>query len=122
MEVLECRGRKVKISKGSITVKTDSDKTCGIVRDIISLHDIQPNKQSVYYTELRKKGLNAMQIGLRNIIIKDNTIYFFKNIKSKLFHEKYGYILDEKEKEEERDEVYRNIEKMGYVVIKCIYT
>ncbi len=83
MEILACRGHKVKISRGSITVKTDDGKTCGVVRNIISLYDIQPNKQCVFYGELKRKGLNSMKIGLDNIIIKDDTLYFFQKYKQK---------------------------------------
>lgn len=122
MEILECKGRKIKISRGSITVKSDDGKTCGIVRNIISLYNIQPNKQVVFYGELRRKGLNSMKIGLDNIIIKDDILYFFRNIKSKLFHEKYGYFSDEeKRKAKEEDTLYKQIAEAGYDVIECVF-
>lgn len=122
MEILDCRGRKVKINSGSITAKDDDNKTCGIVRNIVSLYNIQPNKQCVFYGELRSKGLDSMKIGLDNIIIKDDTLYFFRNIKSKLFHEKYGYFSDdEKRKVVEEDALYKQIIEAGYDVIECIF-
>ena len=122
MEILECKGRKVKISRGSITVKSDDGKTCGIVRNIVSLYNIQPNKQYVFYAELRRKGLDSMKIGLNNIIIKENTLYFFRNIKGKLFHEKYGYFSDEERRNaEEQEALYNQIAEAGYSIIECIY-
>lgn len=122
MDILECRGHNVKISKGSITVKSEDGKTCGIVRNIVSLYNIQPNKQVVFYGELRRNGLNSMKIGLDNIIIKDDTLYFFRNIKSKLFHEKCGYFSDEERRNaEEQDALYKQIVESGYSVIECIY-
>lgn len=122
MEILGCRGRKVKISRGSITVKTDDGKTCGIVRNIVSLYNIQPNKQCSFYGELKHKGLDSMKIGLDNIIIKDDTLYFFRNIKSKLFHEKNGYFSDdEKRSMEEQEALYKQVTEAGYDVIECIF-
>lgn len=122
MEILECRGRKVKISRGSITVKGDNGKTCGVVRNIISLYNIQPNRQFRFYDELRHKGLNSMKIGLDNIIIKDDTLYFFRNISRKLFYEKYGcFSEDEKRSAEEQEILYKQITEAGYNVIECIY-
>ena len=35
-EIKDCIGKKVKISKGSITIKTEDGKTCGVVRNIVS--------------------------------------------------------------------------------------
>jgi hypothetical protein len=43
-EIKDCIGKRVKISKGSITIKNDEGKTCGVVRNTISLYDMQPNK------------------------------------------------------------------------------
>ena len=122
MEILDCRGRKVKVSKGSITVKDDNGKTCGVVRNIVSLYNIQPNRQFEFYNELKHKGLDSMEIGLDNIIIKDDTLHFFRNIRGKLFHKKYGYISDyERKKADEEDALYKNIAECGYNVIECVF-
>ena len=44
-EIKDCVGKNVKISKASITIKNEEGKTCGVVRNITSLYDLQPNKQ-----------------------------------------------------------------------------
>ena len=49
-EIKDCMNKKVKISKGSITIKDDDNKTCGVVRNIVSLYDLQANKQIPFST------------------------------------------------------------------------
>lgn len=120
-EIKDCIGNKIKISKGSITIKDDNNKTCGVVRNIISLYDLQANKQMDYYKQLRKLGVHG-KISIKDCIIKDGVMYVFRNIKSKLWHEKYGYISDEeKRKAEEQDVVYNTLATTGIAVIECIY-
>ena len=47
---------------------------------------------------------------------------FFRNIKSKLFHEKYGFISEEeKQKAEETETIYNAIRTAGIDVIECVY-
>lgn len=49
-------------------------------------------------------------------------LYMFRNIKSKLFHEKYGYMDDnEKQKAEEQESIFNIIKNAGITVIDCIY-
>lgn len=43
-EIKDCIGKNVKISRGSITIKGDNGKTCGVVRNIRRFHNIQTNK------------------------------------------------------------------------------
>lgn len=119
--ILECIGKEIKISKNSITIKDENGKTCGVVRNVISLHDIQPNKQIEYYKMLKEANLNT-KISNKNCFIKDNELYIFRNIKSKLFHAKYGYFSDyEKEKEETDDSIYKIAFEKGFKVIECIF-
>nr|DAO32074.1 MAG TPA: hypothetical protein [Caudoviricetes sp.] len=120
-EIKDCINKKVKISKGSITIKNDEGKTCGIVRNIVSLYDLQANKQMDYYRKIRDMGLHG-KISIRDCIISDGTMYIFRNIKSKLFHEKYGYIDDsEKQKAEEQERLYNQAKENGIEVIECIF-
>lgn len=122
MEILECKNQRIKISKGSITVKNDNDKTAGVVKNIISLFDIQANKQYDFYSKLKKSGINPMDIGLKNIIIKDDTMYFFRNIKHKLYCEEHGYPMDiDREHIEKENVLYNKLLENGYEVIECIY-
>ena len=120
-EIKDCIGKKIKISKSSITIKDDNNKTCGVIRNITSLYDLQANKQIDYYKTLRKLGLHG-KISIKECIIANGTMYVFRNIKSKLFHEKYGFISEEeKQKAEETETIYNAIKTAGLNVIECVY-
>ena len=120
-EIKDCIGKKVKISKGSITIKTEDGKTSGVLRNITSLYDLQANKQMEYYQKLRKLNLHG-KISIKDCIISDGTMYVFRNIKSKLFHEKYGFISEEeKQRAEEMETIYNAIRTAGIDVIECVY-
>lgn len=120
-EIKDCIGKKIKISKGSITIKTDDEKTSGVVRNITSLYDLQANRQMDYYKTIRKLGLHG-KISIKDCIIADGTMYVFRNIKSKLFHEEYGFISEEeKQKAEEIETIYNAIKTSGIDVIECVY-
>ena len=120
-EIKDCIGKKVKISKGSITIKTEDGKTSGVVNNITSLYDLQANKQMEYYQKLRKLNLHG-KISIKDCIIADGVMYVFRNIKSKLFHERYGFISEEeKQKAEETETVYNAIRMAGIDVIECVY-
>lgn len=101
-EIKDCIGKKVKISKCSITIKSDDGETCGVVKNITSLYNLQPNMQMEYYHILKKLGLHG-KISIRECIIKDKEMYVFKNIKSKLFHEKHGYLSENEKKKSGRE-------------------
>lgn len=120
-EIKDCIGKNVKISKGSITIKSEDGKTSGVIRNITSLYDLQANKQMEYYQKLRKLGLHG-KISIKDCIITDGTMYVFRNIKSKLWHEKYGFISEEeKQKAEKMEIIYNEIKTAGIDVIECIY-
>ena len=120
-EIKDCIGKNVKISKGSITIKSEDGKTSGVIRNITSLYDLQANKQMEYYQKLRKLGLHG-KISIKDCIITDGTMYVFRNIKRKLWHEKYGFILEEeKQKAEKMEIIYNEIKTAGIDVIECIY-
>lgn len=120
-DIKDCMNKKIKISKGSITIKDDNNKTCGVVRNITSLYDLQANKQMDYYRKIRDMGLHG-KISTRDCIISDGTMYVFRNMKSKLFHEKYGYIDDnEKQKADEQESIFNTVKASGIEVIECIY-
>ena len=114
-------GKNVKISKGSITIKSEDGKTSGVVKNITSLYDLQANKQMDYYKKIKQAGLHG-KISIKDCIIEDGTMYVFRNIKSKLFHEKYGFISEEeKQKAEETETIYNAIRTAGIDVIECVY-
>lgn len=120
-EIKDCVGKKIKISRTSITIKDENEKTRGVVRDITNFHDLQENKQTKYYKMLRELGV----WGNRNFdgicIVKDDIMYIFRNIKSKFFHKKYGYFSEsERQKAEEREALYNAIKAAGIDVVECI--
>lgn len=120
-EIKDCKGKHVKISKGSITIKAEDGKTCGVVRNTTSLYDLQANKQMEYYQKLRKLGLHG-KISIKDCIIADGIMYVFRNIKSKLWHDKHGYITEEeKQKAEETETIYNALKTAGIDVIECVY-
>ena len=120
-EIKDCIGKNVKISKGSITIKVEDGKTCGVVRNTTSLYDLQANKQMEYYQKLRKLGLHG-KISIKDCIIADGIMYVFRNIKSKLWHDEHGYFTEEeKQKAEETETIYNALKTAGIDVIECIY-
>ena len=120
-DIKDCIGKNVKISKCSITIKSEDGKTSGVVRNITSLYDLQANKQMEYYRILRKIGLHG-KISIKDCIIADSAMYVFRNIKSKLFHEKYVFISEEeKQKAEEQESIYNALKTAGIDVIECVY-
>lgn len=121
--ITDCIGKTVKISKNSITIKNEeTGKTSGIIKNITSLKDIQCNKQIAYFKILKTAGLHGTFPQSDYIIgSEDSTMYLFRNIKSKLFHEKYGYISEEeKQKAEEKEKLYEAHKQAGIPVIECI--
>ena len=66
-EIKECIGKRVKISKNSITIKTEDGKTCGVVRNTVSLYDLQPNKQMDYHKKIKQVGLHG-KISIKDCI------------------------------------------------------
>ena len=120
-EIKDCIGKNVKISKDSITIKAEDGKTCGVVRNIVSLYDMQTNKQMDYYKQIKQAGLHG-KISIKDCIIADGIMYVFRNIKSKLWHEEYGYFSEaEIEKAEETETIYNALKTAGIEVIECIY-
>lgn len=120
-EIKDCIGKNLKISKNSITIKNEEGKTCGVVRDITNLYDLQPNKQTEYFRAIKNLGLHG-KVSIKDCIISDNVMYIFRNIKTKLFHEKYGYIDDyERNRAAEQEKIYQTFKDNGIEVIECIY-
>ena len=75
-DIKDCIGKNVKISKGSITIKSENGKTSGVIKNITSLYDLQANKQMDYYKTIRKLGLHG-KISIKDCIIADGTMYVF---------------------------------------------
>lgn len=120
--IQDCNGRKVRICNSSITIKGDDGKTCGVVTNATSVLNMQPNKQFDCCNKLRKLGLPHTPDVVKHIVIKDNDMYMFRNIESKLFHEKYGYFSDyEKEKIAKEEELCEQFKNANIEVIECVF-
>lgn len=122
-EIKDCIGKNVKISKCSITIKSDDGKTCGVVRNIRKFKDIQPNKVLGYFQLLKKCGAwGNKNFNIDNCIEKDGKLYAFRNMKSKIFHEKYGYFTEKEIKNaEEQESIYNALKDVGINVIECLF-
>lgn len=119
-EIKDCIGQKIKIGKNSITIKNDFGRTCGVITNVTSFENLQPNKRFVYYHQLRELGIWG-KISVKECMIKDDTLYVFRNIHSKLHYEKYGYITEEeKARAEQKEILYNTIKASGINVIECI--
>lgn len=120
-EIKDCIGKNVKISKSSITIKDECGKTRGIVKGVVSVHNMQLNKQADYFHLFKKLNVWG-KISLSNCIVKDGKLFVFRNVKSKMFHNKYGYFSDyEKEKAEQEEETFKTLRDAGIEVIECIF-
>lgn len=122
-EIKDCIGKKVKISKNSITVKNNNGKTCGVVRDVWKFKDIQPNKQIDYFHMLQKVGAwGNKNFDINTCIVKDGKMYVFRNMQTIQFHEKHGYFSEyEKQKAEEQETIYNAFRTAGIEVIECVF-
>lgn len=122
-EIKDCVGKNVKISKCSITIKSDDGKTCGVVKNISKFHDIHTNKQMEYFHLLKKAGAwVSKNFDVDSCVEKDGKLYAFRNMKSKLFHEKYSYFSEnEISNEEEQETIYNALKTAGINVIECIF-
>lgn len=130
-EIRDCAGKKVKISKHSITIKNDDGKTCGVVRDITSIKDMQFNMQFEYYGKLKKIALkekiSLKGINIKDCIVKDGILYAFRDMEYEMFldkfRQKYGCFPDENDekKRKERDLQYKKLKELGIDVIECIF-
>ena len=69
-EIKDCIGKNVKISKGSITIKAEDGKTCGVVRNIVSLYDMQANKKHIMQCYMIYRELHKFQQRNLNILKK----------------------------------------------------
>lgn len=84
MEITMLENQHIKIGKTSITVKNaETGKTCGVVRNVCKFKDLQPNKATDYFNQLRTAGAWGSGIdGLIDcVIIADDQLYYLHNLK-----------------------------------------
>ena len=125
MHILEIENKHIKIGKTSITViNTETDKTCGVVRNICKFKDLQANKQINYSRALRSAGLWGCGIDgiIDAVIISENQLYYLHNLKpietyNKLFKGVDGW-ESEQRRAEERQTIAENMKQFA-TVINC---
>lgn len=78
MQINDITNKRISVSAHTITIKSETGKTAGMVRNISTLDNIQPNKQLDYSTKLRKAGLSReiMMKYLDKIIIYEGDMFF----------------------------------------------
>ena len=85
MQIEELKGKRVKISPRSITCKDDNEKTCGVVRDVVSFLNLAPR----YQCELSKK-FNRHKLDWSNIYVRNNKeMFYLLNLRTIEFYERY---------------------------------
>ena len=125
MHISELENKHIKIGKTSITViNTETDKTCGVVRNICKFKDLQANKQINYSRALRSAGLWGCGIDgiIDAVIISENQLYYLHNLKpietyNKLFKGVEGWESEQK-RAEERQTIAENMKQFS-TVINC---
>lgn len=79
-------GKKIKVSAHSITIKGESGKTAGVIRDIRKFKDLRPSEQMDF-----KKAISPVwgKCGLlENVVFKDGKMYFLHDLRPVEFYEK----------------------------------
>ena len=125
MLISELENKHIKIGKTSITViNTETDKTCGVVRNICKFKDLQANKQINYSKALRSAGLWGCGIDgvIDAVIIAENQLYYLHNLKpietyNKYFADAEGWEM-EAEHHKKRLEIAENMRQFA-TVINC---
>lgn len=110
MKITEINNQYCKISKNSITVKDDYNKTIGVVTKLVRFKDLQANKQINFSKTLRSAGIwgnNKIEMDLCYII--DNSIFLLRNTNS----DKYR----QPEEMEAINAMYKNFENYGVNII-----
>lgn len=123
MTISELENKHIKIGKTSITViNTETDKTCGVVRNICKFKDLQANKQINYTKALRSAGLWGCGIDgvIDAVIIAENQLYYLHNLKpietyNKYFADAEGWEA-EKTRAEKRLEIAENMRQHATVI------
>lgn len=118
MKMNELNGRLVKISPRSITVKDDSTgKTCGVVRNVCTFNNLQPNRQIDYWKLLRTAGI--VDAGMTHyVVIDEGKIYFMYNTKpDEVYESCHADILQEDYNKHQA--LLKKVESAGIEIIRC---
>lgn len=118
MKITEIANKIVKLSKHSITVKDEQNKTRGVVRGVTPFKELRPAEQMKYWKQLRECGLWCSEF-MNCFIICDGEAYYLHNLKAiedyKKYFEQLGYENDRK-KYEQRLEIAEKVKQFATVI------
>lgn len=99
MKITEIANKIVKLSKHSITVKDEQNKTRGVVRGVTPFKELRPAEQLKYWKQLCECELWCSGF-MDCFIICDGEVYYLHNLKAiedyKKYFEQLGYENDRK--------------------------
>lgn len=125
MKISDIENKKVKIGVTSLTVKDDSDKTCGVVRNISRFKDLSPRMAQPLWKKLRECGLWDTKY-MENVVVCDGQLYYLHNLKADKFYYDIKEILTDCEMLEDetrrfayRQDIKNRAENSGIKVVPC---
>lgn len=122
MKITDIENKRVKISSHSITVRNDSNKTCGVVNNVKPFKELRTADQMTYFKGLKECGIFGDSDLLKCFVICDGEPYYLHNLKPIEFYEEVFKGRDGWESEERRyNERKQAAEKVSQIatVIPC---
>lgn len=123
MNIVDLNMCNVKLSRGTITVKDDAGKTCGMVRGLRRFLDLQPNMQCDFFKEVRASGLWGNPNADMNCLYVDGkSLFYLYNIRADEMYKKYHlnqFEQDAKSYRGRQDLLKSIAEKSNIAVIHC---
>ena len=127
---LEVFNKIVKSIVENLDIKnTDTLIDLGCANGLVS-YNISKKAKFIYGFDLSAELINIankynitnnISFNNKNILIKDDIMYFMNDIKLRQHHEKYGFFNEsEKNKYLKRENLIKDIKEKGYNVIDCI--
>lgn len=118
MKITDITNKTIKLSKHSITVKDEQDKTRGVVRGVTPFKELRTAEQMKYWKQLRECGLWGSEF-MDGFIICDGEPYYLHNLKVIVDYKKYfeqlGYENDRK-KYEQQLEIAEKVKEFATVI------
>ena len=81
-------GKKIKVSAHSITIKGESGKTAGVIRNTCKFKELQAGKQMEFFKAVRLGGVWGDSDLMENVVFKDGKMYFLHDLRPVEFYEK----------------------------------
>lgn len=76
MKIQDITGRRVKVSRGTITVLNVEGKTAGMITDVETFYTMPPREQFEHVGKLRRLGINRLIMDwARMFFVKDSWYY-----------------------------------------------